>query len=280
MFALLPQTFVAQRQYADDSYFSADAAHGIADYDSLWTDLLSHLYIPRLNRMLELGARPGRHPDIGCAGGNLIERAQRMGWECFGVEFWGLMRERAIRRTGRPIFASLAEARGSGMTFDSVTMFDVIEHTDDPAAVMREVAELITPGGMIALSTPNFDNPAAAAGLPINLWFIPPEHISYFGRSTIARCMSQAGLAPIAMDGIEGAWRAWAGDTSFPPWLTAVLRPWRKNKRLRPGGFLGAILKRTYSPARKPELYRHRAPADLTNAEVLEVYGRCVTTAQ
>src|SRR5580704_4042756 len=56
MFALLPENLVAQHQYVDDSYFSAEAAHGIADYDSLWTQLLSHLYLPRLNRMLEMGA--------------------------------------------------------------------------------------------------------------------------------------------------------------------------------------------------------------------------------
>ena len=127
------------------------------------------------------------------------------------------MRNRAAQRTGRPIFASLAEAKNSSLRFDSVTMFEVIEHVEDPAGMMREVADLILPGGMIALSTPNFDNPDAIAGTPIDIWFIPPEHISYFNRDTIAGCMANAGLRPVAKDGIFGAWRAWAGDTSFPP---------------------------------------------------------------
>jgi hypothetical protein len=138
---------------------------------------------------------------------------------------------------------------------------------------MGEVADLIVPGGMIALSTPNFDHPDAVAGTPFNIWYIPPEHVTYFNRATIAACMINADLALVATDGIFGAWRAWAGDTSFPRWLTAALKPWRKGKRLRPGGLLGAFLKRSYSPARRPEVYRRRGVADLTNSEIMEIYA-------
>jgi len=257
MFAVLPDHFSASDQYVDDSYFSNAAAHGVGDYDSLWNDLVSHLNVPRLRRMIDLGAHGGRFLDIGCASGNLIEHAQKMDWECFGVELSVAMRKRAEQRTGRPIFASIAEAKETGLRFDSITMFGVIEHTEDPVATMREVSDLLAPGGMISLSTPNFDCPYALTGISgtaINIWFIPPEHISYFNRDTIA-------------------WRAWAGDTSFPPWLTGTLEPWRKGKRLRPGGLIGAFLKHAYAPARKPELYRRRDPADLSDCEVMEIYA-------
>ncbi len=274
MFALLPPDVSAETQYVNDSYFSAEAAHGITDYDSLWDALVSHMYVPRLKRMLELGGRGGKHLDIGCAGGNLIVHASELGWECYGVELSQTMRSCAAQRTGRPIFASLNEARESGLRFDSVTMFGVIEHLEDPPGTMRQVAAMTAADGMIALSTPNFENPYAISGALIDIWFIPPEHISYFNRSTITGCMTEAGYRISAMDGIFGAWRAWAGDTSFPRWLTAALKPWRKNKRLRPGGLLGAILKRAYGPAARPELYRRRDPADLRSAEVLEIYAR------
>jgi len=276
MFAVLPDHFSASDQYVDDSYFSNATAHGVGDYDSLWNDLVSHLNVPRLRRMIDLGAHGGRFLDIGCASGNLIEHAQKMDWECFGVELSVAMRKRAEQRTGRPIFASIAEAKETGLRFDSITMFGVIEHTEDPVATMREVSDLLAPGGMISLSTPNFDCPYALTGISgtaINIWFIPPEHISYFNRDTIAACLTAAGLRIVAKDGIFGAWRAWAGDTSFPPWLTGTLEPWRKGKRLRPGGLIGAFLKHAYAPARKPELYRRRDPADLSDCEVMEIYA-------
>lgn len=275
-FAVLPDQFSASDQYIDDTYFSEAAAHGVSDYDTLWNDLVSHLNVPRLQRMLDLGARGGRYLDIGCASGNLIEHARKIGWECFGVELSRAMRGRAQQRTGSKIFASIAEAGKSGLRFDCITMFGVIEHTEDPLATMREVAQMLTPRGMIALSTPNFDCPYALTGIDgtaINIWYIPPEHISYFNRVSIASCMTNAGLTIVAQDGIFGAWRAWAGDTSFPPWLTSALRPWRRGKRLRPGGLLGAYLKRSYGPARKPELYRRRHPSDLSGCEVMEIYA-------
>ena len=274
MFALLPAGFAPADSYADDSYFSAKAAHGIADYDSLWNELLVHLYVPRLIRLQELGCTGGRMLDIGCAGGNLMVHAERLGWTTFGVELSGSMRQRASKLTGRPIYESISHAFDSGERFDCITMFEVIEHVDDPLSVMREVAGLLNPGGLLALSTPNCDSPEAIGGQPIDIWFIPPEHISYFGPRTITDCMKRATLSVLAIDGLEGVWRAQAGDTSFPPSLTRILRAWRKNKRLRPGGLIGKILKRAYSPAARPEIYRRRDPADLSHAEVIEIYAR------
>lgn len=276
MFALLPAGFAPADNYSDDSYFSAKAAHGIADYESLWSDLLSHLYVPRLRRMRELGCAGGSLLDIGCAGGNLMVHAERMGWTTRGVELSDFMRQRASKLTGRQVYGSISEASRSGRKFDCVTMFAVIEHVDDPVSVMREVAGLLNPGGMLALSTPNCDSPEALGNQPINVWFIPPEHISYFGRRTITDCLKAASLNVLAIDGLEGVWRAHAGDTSFPPWLTRLLRRWRKDKRLRPGGLIGKILKRAYSPAARPDIYRRRYPAELDRAELIEVYARKV----
>jgi SAM-dependent methyltransferase len=154
-------------------------------------------------------------------------------------------------------------------------MFEVIEHVEDPLSVMREVSDLLKPGGMLALSTPNCDCPEALGNRAVNVWFIPPEHISYFGPRTIRDCLKRVSLDILEIDALEGVWRALAGDTSFPPWLTRFLRMWRKNKRrLRPGGFIGKILKRAYSPGARPQLYQRRHPADLGRAEVLEIYAR------
>lgn len=41
--------------------------------------------------------------------------------------------------------------------FDAVTMFDLIEHVPDDAAVMREAFRILKPGGVLLLTTPNAD---------------------------------------------------------------------------------------------------------------------------
>ena len=101
------------------------------------------------------------------------------------------------------------------------------------------------------------------------------ERTSSGSARTVLRFLPRLGLLlAVTLAGLGLlAWRAWAGDTSFPPWLSAILRPWRKGKRLRPGGLLGSFLKRSYSPARRPELYRRRDPADLSCSEVMEIYA-------
>jgi SAM-dependent methyltransferase len=148
----------------------------------------------------------------------------------------------------------------------------VIEHLSDPVGTMARVGELLVPGGILALSTPNCECPGALAGEPINVWFDPPEHISYFGAATIRDCLARAGFETLAVEGLEHYCRAMAGDLTFPSWVTAILAPFRRGKRLKPGGLLGKVLERAYH--RRMDLYRRTDAADLPRTDVLEVYAR------
>lgn len=61
-------------------------------------------------------------------------------------------------------------------SFDAVVCFEVIEHVGRPAALVGELARVLRPGGLLAVSTPNARMErlhARAAGLPDN-----PFHIS------------------------------------------------------------------------------------------------------
>ena len=42
-----------------------------------------------------------------------------------------------------------------GRTFGAVTALEVIEHVTDPAAFMRDLGRLVTPGGQVVISTLN-----------------------------------------------------------------------------------------------------------------------------
>ena len=271
MFSLLSQDYRAEELYADDSYFERTNERG----EPLWRQgiTLSALYLPRLKRIAGFQP-PGRLLDIGCAAGDFLAAARGQGWRVAGVELSPAMRKLAANSIGCPIYASTEEAVAAGARFECVTIFEVIEHTGDPLAVMRQVSSLIEPGGIVALSTPNCECREALEDDPINLWFNPPEHISYFGPRSLKLCLELAGLRPLALEGLEGYWRATAGDTALPRWVAALLRPFRKGKRMRPGGLLGKVLKARYDPAVRIDLYRRPAGWPLAGLDVLEAYGR------
>jgi SAM-dependent methyltransferase len=273
MFALVPQGYDAASIYKDDVYFTSGGECGIADYDALWRRRLAHFYIPRLDRVRAF-QQPARLLDIGCASGYLMKAAQERGWRAAGVELSPAMRLRAAELTHGTIYESIGQALDSGERFECVTMFEVIEHLSDPVATVAQVAELLVPGGVLALSTPNCECPGAAAGVPINVWFDPPEHICYFGVSTIRQCLETAGFETLAIEGLEHYCRAMAGDLTFPRWVTAALTPFRRGKRLKPGGLLGKVLERAYHD--RMDLYRRTDRADLPRTDVLEVYARRV----
>jgi SAM-dependent methyltransferase len=271
MFAVLADGYDPSSIYRGNVYFDSGGECGIADYDALWRRRLCHFYLPRLDRIAEFQMR-GCLLDIGCAGGHFMLAAQQRGWQVAGVELSSTMRERAMRLTSAPVYASIEEALAAGRSFECITMFDVIEHLRDPLREMQRVTEALVPGGLAAISTPNCDNSRALAGQPINIWFYPPEHICYFGPRTLPECLERAGLTILALEGLEHYCRAIAGDTILPRWLARLLQLMRPGRRLRPGGALGKFLEWKYSDCL--DLYQRRDPADLPLTDVLEIYAR------
>lgn len=275
MFALVAQATSTENIYTDDEFFfppeSRDRARGRSWYDVLW-ERKRPFYLARLRRIGDF-QKPGRMLDIGCAAGYMLNAARQLGWEIAGVEPSPAMRERARASLNCTVYESLDEAiAAGGSRFEAIMMFEVIEHLEDPVAAMQKIRELLVPGGLLALSTPNCESPAAPAGLPLDIWFVPPAHISYFGPTTLVSCLRLAGFDELALEGLEGFCKVLAGDIMLPRWLTAVLGPLRRGKRIRPHGSIGKLLQKLY--AGRLDLYQRRTPGGVARSDILELYAR------
>ena len=237
MFAILPAGFDLVAIYADDAYWNGGHEYGYSDYEQAWRDA-RRLSLARLDRLHHL-MPPGKMLEIGCAAGYFLREAQSRGWQAFGVELSPMMRKRSVELVGCPVFASLGEATAGTQRFDCVTMFEVIEHVTEPLGFMRQVRAAMTPGAMLMLSTPNFDAPEALRNPYSYHWFSPPAHVSYFTPATLRDCIEQAGFEAVQIGAVlEG------DEMPLPPVLAAALAPFRKGKRLRPGGLVGKLIKR------------------------------------
>ncbi len=78
--------------------------------------------------------------------------------------------------------------------FQAITLFDVIEHLDAPRRAMDRCRQLLTPGGLLFLTTPDSGSPVARL-LGKNWYYLDlDQHISIFSRSTLSRMLVGAGF--------------------------------------------------------------------------------------
>lgn len=105
----------------------------------------------RIARNLDLLERfsppPGRVLDVGCGAGDFL--ASLWGYKAQGVEPDARYRQIALGR-GHTVSAETPAER-----FNAVTLWDVIEHVNDPRSVAAQCAAALGPGGVLLLDTPN-----------------------------------------------------------------------------------------------------------------------------
>ena len=74
-----------------------------------------------------------------------------------------------------------------------MTLWDVIEHTPDPARVIRTARDLIRPGGLVVVNYPDIGSWIARA-LGRRWPFLSSVHLYYFTRDTMTRLLARHGF--------------------------------------------------------------------------------------
>ncbi len=147
-------------------------------------------------------AAPGaqRLLDVGAAAGFFLLAAREAGFAVEGIELSHWMSERARSDFGLTIHtAPLAVGSFPNASFDVVTMFDVLEHVEDPATSLRCVRDILGPGGLFVLSYPDFGSVFAKL-LRRKWWFLLSVHLFYFTRTTIRRLLETQGFEILSIE--------------------------------------------------------------------------------
>jgi SAM-dependent methyltransferase len=180
------------------NYFSkkADGANtfGYVDYDAdkapMRPVFLS--YLERLGQLIS-----GRTIfDIGAATGFFLDLARGEGWQTAGIELSDFAAAEAVRRGHQVSSGRLTEQEITAQ-YDVVTMWDVLEHVDDPQRYVAAVSRLVKPGGYVAINT--VDATSWWARLVGRRWhlLVPPEHLFYYGRKNLDLLLRQHGFEPV-----------------------------------------------------------------------------------
>ncbi len=115
---------------------------------------------------------PGRALDVGCGRGALGAVLIAHGWRVDGVEpspdAVEAARERGV--DARP--GTLSSLALDDSVYDLVTFMHSLEHTVEPVRDLRRAAQSLQPGGMLAVTVPNF---GGDAGPPVPRPLVPPR---------------------------------------------------------------------------------------------------------
>ncbi len=135
----------------------------------------------------------GRLLDFGAGAGAFVRTACDAGFAAEGVEQSESARRRGRETYGVDLRATLGEAR-----YDVVTLWDVVEHLRDPAAVLHTIAGHLEPGGRIFLETGNWENWRRVAERDRwGLYFY--DHQYYFSPSSLAAVLARCGYEDFAL---------------------------------------------------------------------------------
>lgn len=110
--------------------------------------------------------------DLGCGAGHEVLALEREGMRAVGVDLSAAMLEASRQRLvseGAPVRLARADAAGlpfGDSTFDACRIERVLQHVNDPAAVLGEVRRVLRPGGTLAVLEPDWASLTLASADP------------------------------------------------------------------------------------------------------------------
>jgi SAM-dependent methyltransferase len=132
--------------------------------------------------------------DVGAAGGSFLAMAKERGYTPLGCEPSTWMCQFAREHYGLELHpGTIFDMPLEKGSVDLLTLWDVIEHTPDPKAVLARAHELLTPEGVLVMSWPDYASLAARLLGP--KWpFLLTVHLYYFTPTSMTGLLRRTGF--------------------------------------------------------------------------------------
>jgi len=189
-------------------YFSSPrpgAADLVSEYSKLSDDIYKQELAGRirtfqksLNNLLKYKSN-GSLLDVGCSIGVFLSEAKKKGFKVFGIEpsSWAVKKAKTLFKLSIKQ-GTYKQVSKFNQKFDVVTLWDVIEHVDDPLDMLKKCKSVLKPNGVLAFST--VDIGSFYAKLMGKKWpWLMRMHIYYFDKQSIRLYLKKAGLELISL---------------------------------------------------------------------------------
>ena len=158
-------------------------------------DYLSPITIKRYNEILdefEPFRKTNRLIDIGCGIGYFLEEAEKRGWEVYGTEYTEEAIEICSKKGISMQKGVLTPSNYDLESFDIITSFEVIEHINNPREELNNFYKLLRKGGIVYVTTPNFNSILRYRLKSAYNVICYPEHLSYYTPKTLNKVFNKS----------------------------------------------------------------------------------------
>lgn len=175
----------------------------IAHYDTYpRNDTISSITIKRYSELLhifESCKKTGNILDVGCGNGHFLAEAKKNGWKVYGTEYTDRAMEICRSKEINMFQGKLNPKDFGAIKFDVITSFEVLEHINNPQEEIQNFNQLLREGGVVYLTTPNFDS--LSRYMLKEKWSIIeyPEHLCYYTVSTLNYLFKRSGFKKLSV---------------------------------------------------------------------------------
>lgn len=144
--------------------------------------------------------------DFGCGRGSFLRSAAKLAEFVAGVEPVPALRL-ALNEEGFVCEKRLDDIYEKGLAapglFDTVTMFHVLEHLEEPLKALRAVRQSLSPGGYLVVEVPHANSLLSELSeefLQFSLW---SQHLVLHTRTSLEKTLRSAGFSAVRIAGIQ-----------------------------------------------------------------------------
>ena len=162
--------------------------------------------LDRLEKRLGKDHREARLLEVGCGSGVLLQEALSRGWRAEAIELSVELAAMARKKnpTATVITGDIQNQEPSGALFDAIISLDVLEHVHTPMTMIENCRELIQPGGLLMLQTPNTRSLRSRIQGPRWNMLVPDQHLNLFSPDALRVLLTTVGFDILEMTTASG----------------------------------------------------------------------------
>jgi len=162
--------------------------------------------LDRLENRLGASNPEARLLEVGCGSGVLLQEAVKRGWRVDALELSAELA--AVARQNNPeatiTTGNIEFQEPSGTCYDAIISFDVLEHVHSPMTMIENCRELLKPGGLLMLQTPN--TRSLRCRIQGAKWDMldPQQHLNLFSPDALRVLLTTVGFDILEMTTVSG----------------------------------------------------------------------------